>query len=387
MSAKYQLSGETYSGGQPFFLGNDNASNNLHAAKTTAATGSLEILEHKGVDLGVVVHVVLVDAKVLGLLGEDRGVGHDNGNGAGLLGVGVDHDVGDGLSAAVDGLDLLEGNVFTTSHLDEVLDTVDDLEMAVLIKLTNITALKPAVFGNGLSSLLWVVEVLLHNGETTHPDLALGNLGVGVVANFGDGNELDLDGRGNGTDGKRRVLERAAESAVGTGLGETVADKHRAENEGKEVLGALGDAASTVHGETETATSESANLGKDNAVKDASKWQLISGHEGLVVEGTPEEALLDRAGALELGHDALLDSLPNLGDTDHDGRSELAHVTSAVLDRGVRECAGVAVANGSTNEHEQVLEGHFEDVGEGEVGENNFFVANAFVDAGEETSD
>ncbi len=330
-------------------------------------------------------HVVLVDTQILGLLGENSVVCHNDGNGAGLLGVGVNHEVGDSLGAAVDGLNLLEGNVFTTRHLDKVLDTVNDLEMTVLVKLTNVTTLEPAVFRDGLGGLLGVVKVLPHDGETTHPNLALWDLGVGIVANFGDRNKLHLDGSGHGTDGERRILERAAESAVGTSLGETIADQHRAKDEGKEMLGAFGDTAGAVHGETKTAASEGADLGKDNAVKDASKRQLVSGHEGLVVEGTPEEALLNRASGLELGHDTLLDSLPNLGDTDHDGRAELTHVASAVFDGGVGEGAGVTVADGSANEHEQVLEGHFENVGEGEVGENDFSIADAFVDTGEET--
>lgn len=376
----------TYSRRQPLLVGDNDTANSLHADKASPGSGGLQILEDKALDLGIVVHVVLVNTKLLGLLDEDLLVGHDDSDGARVLRVGIDHHVCDSLSTAVDRLKLLESNVLATLHLDEVLDTINDLQVTVGIELANITGLEPAVGSEGLGGLLGVVEVLLHDGETLEKNLTLRNLGVGRVAELGDGHELNVDGGRDRADSVGSVLERRAQGAVGTGLSQTVASKHRRENQGDEMLGAGGDTAGTVHGESKAATGKLTDLTENDAVEDASEGQLVSGHERLVAVGAPEEVLKESAAALQFSHDTLADSLPNLGDTDHNRGAELAHITSAVFDGAVGERARVTVSEGSTNVKDQVLQSHLEDVGKREVGENDFLVADTLVDASKKTS-
>lgn len=130
------------------------------------------------------------------------------------------------------------------------------------------------------------------------------------------------------------------------------------------MLGRISDATSTVHGEPQLTASQLPDLAKDNIIEGVRTRKLIPGHEGLEVEGAPEQSLDDWAGGVKLGHDTLLDSLPNLGDADHDGRLELAHITSGVLHGSVGKGSRVAVSEAAANSQYQVLEGHLEDVGQ-----------------------
>ena len=378
---------ETYARGGPFLICDHHTGNDFHASESTAATRVLKVFEDGVVDLLVVVHVVLVYPKLLGLLDQHLFVRHNDSDGTVLLRVGVNHDVGHGGSTAVNGLELLKSNVFSTLHLDKILDTVDNLQVATGVELANVTSLEPAVRGQSLSSLLRVVVVLCQNRLAPDPDLALsGARAVSLVSHVRDGYQLDLNRRRNRANSRWVVLERATQRAVGARFGETVTSQHGGKDQGQKVLGIIGNTAGPVHGETQATTGKLANLLEDNVVEDIGSWELLGGHESLVAKGTPEQVLEERAGLVELGHDTLLDSLPNLRDTNHDGRLQLAHISSAVLDRLIGQGAGVAVSEGATDEENQIFESHLHDVSQGQVGQNTLLIADAFLNAAVKTS-
>lgn len=137
---------------------------------------------------------MLINAELLGLIKEDLLVWHDDSDGLGVGLVGMHHQVGNGVSATIHGLELLESDVLATLHLDEVLDTIDDLEMTNRVPLSNITRLEPTIFGQSLGSLLWVAVVLGKSRFAPDVNLTLGWVVVGRVANVRNRDELHLNG-------------------------------------------------------------------------------------------------------------------------------------------------------------------------------------------------
>lgn len=123
--------------------------------------------------------VMLIHSELLGLLGENLFVGHDNGDGSRVVRVRVDHDVSNDLATTVDSLELLERDVFTTLHLDEVLDTVNDLEMTIGVKLANVSSLEPTVGSESLLGLFGVIIILSHDGLSANENLTLRGGSVG----------------------------------------------------------------------------------------------------------------------------------------------------------------------------------------------------------------
>lgn len=176
-------------------------------------------------------------------------------------------------------------------------------------------------------------------------------------------------------------MEGRAQGTVGASLCETVTTQHGRKDERKEVLGVVGNATSAVHSEPQSPASHVSHLLKDNAIKHTGSGETVFRHEALVVKCSPEKRSEDRAGRIELADDTLLHSFPDLGDTNHDGRSEFTHITGAVADRCVGESSGVTVAKGATDEEHQVLEGHLENMRRRQVCEDDFLVANTFLNA------
>ena len=314
--------------------------------------------------------------------------GNDDGDGLGALLVGVDADVGDDGGGAVDGLELLESNVFSVESLDEVLLAVDDLEMAVLVPLADIAGLEPAVRGESGGSLLGVLVVLGEHRGATEPDLTLGvGLVGGEVAGIGEVDKLGLNGSGHGTDGLSSPFVGVLETAHGGRLGKTIADNHRADSHGDKLLGILGDGATAVQAELHATTGGILDLLEHDSVKKTTSWQTHAHELLLKSKRTPEEVAHDRASSVDLGENALLDSLPDGGNTNQNAGGELADIAEAVAHRGVGKGLGVTVTHGGTPVKAGVLENELENVSEGKVGQEAVTGANEGLDDGGDTSD
>ncbi|KAI6753130.1 hypothetical protein HG531_005299 [Fusarium graminearum] len=297
--------------------------------------------------------VVLINAQLLGLILHNLLIRHDNSD---------------------------RSDVLATLHLDKVLHTIKNPEVTLLIELSDITGLEPTIRGESLLGLLRVVPVLGHNGQTPDPDLTLGNLGLGGVAQVRERNELDVASTRSRANGVRRELKRAAQRAIGACLSETITGQHGSNDQRNEILCAVRNTTGAIHSEAHTTTCQFTDLAKYEAVEQPSEWQLVLGSKCLPIVGTPEQVLEKRASSLQLGGDTLPDGFPDLRNTDHDGGLELAHITSTVLHRRIRQCSRVAVSERTTDVHDQVFEGHFEDMGQGEVGKNALLVAYTFFD-------
>lgn len=93
---------------------------------------------------------------------------------------------------------LFNCNVLAISRLDEVLLAVDELQVAVLVPLTDIAGLEPAVGRHGFGSLLRVLEVAAHDIVSSDPDLAL--VVRSEVTSFEEVNKLDVRAAGDASE-------------------------------------------------------------------------------------------------------------------------------------------------------------------------------------------
>lgn len=171
---------------------------------------------------------------------------------------------------------LFQCNVLSVQGLDKVLLAVDDLELAKLVKFADITSLEPAVIGESLLVLLFVVKVTLGNTTTTDPDLTLWWTVGRKVAGILKVNELDFDGSWDPTKGLVGPSERVSQGAHGGGLGKTVSRDERSDSHGDEALSVLGDWTTTVQADAQTATCCLLDLAEDNGINyasaDAGEW-------------------------------------------------------------------------------------------------------------------
>lgn len=374
----------------PLLIRKNNAIDNLNTGKTSRATNVLKILKNGSLDLRVMDQSL---KRALNTQGRSKLLKRwlswdDERNWLALLLIGIDTDVSNNSCRSVNRLKLLKSNILSVQSLDQILLTVDNGKVTVLVELTNITSLEPSISSHSRSGLLVVLVVALHNRVTTDPNLSLWKrLVCDEVAGVWEVDKFDLDRAWDISNGGIGVLHWVGESSHGGGLSESVTVDHWADSEGDEALGVLGDRTTTVQADTESATSSLLQLFENNSIKNASTWKTVGHHSGLQAHSTPEEVLDEWRTAVDLGNDTLLNSLPNGWNTDENGWLELADVTGAVADRGVGEGLWVSVSHGSTPVEAGVLKDELEDVGEWEVCEKSVTWTNVALNNDVDTSD
>lgn len=228
---------------------------------------------------------------------------------------------------SVDTLDLLESDVFTLAELDDVLDTVNDLETTLSIDLSNVTGVEPAV-NESLVGVLGVVEVSLEDVGSADADLTTGRGRVLVgVAHLGDVLEADFIARLDHAGGAH--VGRVLSNSLGAGadsLSETVAlDNVTAEADTEQLVNGSREGSSTRRHVQHFATDESTQLAEDEGVVDA-----VSDGAGCAVvgelggDGAAEKSTLESGGA-HLHLDGRVNTVPDTRNPwEHVGLEELS---------------------------------------------------------------
>jgi hypothetical protein len=128
-------------------------------------------------------------------------VRHNNTDKGGLKRVTVDEGLSNDFVLSVDDFDLFGGNVFTLSQLEDVLDTVNNLQATLGVPFTNVTSVAPAVLVQDFGSLFGGLVVAREDTGTTDADFTTGvGLVLRGVAHRGNVDELDFNTRDGGTD-------------------------------------------------------------------------------------------------------------------------------------------------------------------------------------------
>lgn len=290
----------------------------------------------------------------------------DDHGGLSVLLVGSDTAVGDEWHRLVDRLEVLESNVLSALELDEVLDTVDDRDCSIRVPLSNVTSLEPtARLGESLLVEVWTLVVALEERRSTDEDLSLRRVVCAQVSSLGCVDKLDLSTRDWSTDSVVGHPRRVEDTGHGGTLGKTVTLDHHDKSCGEEVLGGLGDGATTVEHDLQATTSLSADLAEDNSVTELGETRDTS---GLGLEGSIEDSLLDGTTVLNLGSNTLADKLPDLRYADHDRRADLHDIALAFADGCVGKGLHTTVGDRKTGEYEGHFHGEFEDMGKGKEG-------------------
>lgn len=82
-----------------------------------------------------------------------------------------DADALDLLRVTVNGLTLLQRHILSMRQLDQVLDAILDRQCAIGVHSANIAGFEPTITSHDLLCLFLQLEVALHHGWTTEPDL------------------------------------------------------------------------------------------------------------------------------------------------------------------------------------------------------------------------
>ena len=123
----------------------------------------------------------------------------------------------------VDVLETLWGDVLSLCKLEDVLNTINDLEAATAVDLGNITGAKPAIFSHSLLGLLLVAVVTLEEGGRAHEKLSTCVWLVGSkVVHVWDGHQANLSSSGYTTTISGGEIVRLLDETHGVGLGESV---------------------------------------------------------------------------------------------------------------------------------------------------------------------
>ncbi|KAI6758467.1 hypothetical protein HG530_010707 [Fusarium avenaceum] len=150
-------------------------------------TSGLQVFEHDLTYFIVGVHLILVNTQILSDASEGGFVWHDNSNRPRMFRISIDHGIHDTLHTTIDRLQLLESNVFTAEQFHKVLDTINDPEVTISIKLSHISSFEPPIIGKGLLCFFVVVEVPNHDRSALDQNFALGDLGISRVSEFWNG--------------------------------------------------------------------------------------------------------------------------------------------------------------------------------------------------------
>lgn len=202
----------------------------------------------------------------------------------------------------------------------------------------------------------------------------MGRLICGEIACVFKVDELDLNASRAAAECFVGPGKRICESTHGSSFGQTVTADHWGDDHGNETLGVFGNRTAAVQADSQATTSSILDLAEDDRVNDtgaqAGKGEArVAHHHALGSHASPKQVLGDGVHLSNLCHDTLLDGLPYSGDTDQDGRLELANVTGTVLDGGIRDGFWIAIAHGAAPEETGILEDEFQDVCKREVGE------------------
>mmetsp|Transcript_27276 Transcript_27276/g.79493 ORF Transcript_27276/g.79493 Transcript_27276/m.79493 type:complete len:244 (-) Transcript_27276:1519-2250(-) len=209
----------------------------------------------------------------------------DKGHGAVHVAVAIAHetsiDTVDVDALAVGGLHRLDGNVLAALELDQVLESVHDLEHATLGPHGNITGVEPAVGVELLTSLLLHHVVAARHGRTADPDLTASRAGFAqmftvrvqvrlavAVQDLRAVVQPNLDGLDRGA--RNRVLDgpEGLHCARCARLREAVAlNEVHIESDAHEVLDVWGQGATTRDTELESASEHLVGLLEDQVAK------------------------------------------------------------------------------------------------------------------------
>lgn len=84
----------------------------------------------------------------------------------------VDHSLSQVIYAGISLFDLLDSDVFALGQLDQVLDTVNDVKLPLLVHRGHIPRPEPTVIGEGLLGLLLILKVSGEHVGSTHEQLS-----------------------------------------------------------------------------------------------------------------------------------------------------------------------------------------------------------------------
>ncbi|KAH3684216.1 hypothetical protein WICPIJ_004811 [Wickerhamomyces pijperi] len=244
----------------------------------------------------------------------------------GVVGISITADVTNVFVGSVDGFKLLQSNVFTVQSLDQVLLTVNDLQLTSGGPLTNITGLEPAFFVKGSLGFSVVLEVFRCDWGTLYQDFTL--VVLSIVTSVCNIDQLNI---------------------------------------GDEDLSVLRERRTTVQDISQIPTSGSLDLLENDVLDNiAGAWELP--RLLVIVEGSPEELLCECWLFGNLSHDTLFDSFPNSGNTNHDSWLEGLHITNTVSGGGVRQGLDVGVTQDTTPVENDQFEHQFENVSQWQEG-------------------
>mmetsp|Transcript_1260 Transcript_1260/g.3092 ORF Transcript_1260/g.3092 Transcript_1260/m.3092 type:complete len:251 (-) Transcript_1260:918-1670(-) len=95
-------------------------------------------------------------------------------------------------------------------NLDELLETISDVDVAIFVNLSNVTSVEPSIFSEGSASLLNIVEIALHDLRTTDAELALLANTKGLARGYVDNLSLGVGNGGTSTAGLDAVIRVAS---------------------------------------------------------------------------------------------------------------------------------------------------------------------------------
>lgn len=123
----------------------------------------------------------------------------------------------------VDVLETLWRDVLSLCELEDVLNTINDLEAATAVDLGDITGAEPAILSHGLLGLLLVAVVTLEEGGRAHEKLTTWVWLVGSeVVHVWDRHQADLSSGGYTTTVSGGEIVRILDETHGVGLSESV---------------------------------------------------------------------------------------------------------------------------------------------------------------------
>mmetsp|Transcript_12468 Transcript_12468/g.29489 ORF Transcript_12468/g.29489 Transcript_12468/m.29489 type:complete len:662 (+) Transcript_12468:306-2291(+) len=288
----------------------------------------------------------------------------------------------DKLGVAVGHLHTFDGNVLASHELDQILLPIDDAQTAILHELANISRVEPAIFSEFLQGLLGHhvvaqgnVVPLDHDLTTAVDAVALHIVSVGLairnpglVGNVGAGIELHLHGGDGNSSNTSPKVGGVLDGQTGGGFGEAVSLEQRtSEARADKDLDLAVERTATGQGQAQPPTDDLGELLEDQRLEEGGVVSVLDG-KGPGLEGRVDQELRHRRREGNLGLDPLLDHVPNLGHTGHDGGRILLQGADGV-GTGGRQSLGVGVADRAAHGDACELGHQLEDVGQGQVSE------------------